>query len=58
MMAFGSITSIEAFETYRITRVAARIHDLRQKYGADIDTETVVKKRNKAVIKFGRYILK
>lgn len=34
---YGSITSMEAFEKYGITRLAARIKDLRD-MGYDIDT--------------------
>lgn len=36
----GSITSMEAFETYRITRLSGRIFDLRQR-GMDIVTDMV-----------------
>ena len=37
---YGSITSIEAFGLYRITRLASCIHDLR-KAGVEIETELV-----------------
>ena len=36
----GSITSLEAFEHYRITRLAARIHDI-ERHGTVIEREMV-----------------
>lgn len=42
----GSITTIESFFDYGITRLAARVWDLRS-MGVDIDTETVTKKSKK-----------
>lgn len=35
---YGVITSMEAFQTYQITRLAGRIHELREK-GYNITTE-------------------
>lgn len=43
----GSITSLEAFELYRITRLSGRIHDLRAQ-GNNITTEKV-KAKNGAI---------
>ena len=43
MEKYGSISSYEAFEKYRITRLSARIHDLREQ-GFNITTENKVKK--------------
>lgn len=37
---FGKITSIEAFREYGITRLSARIWDLRHKYGLVIESVT------------------
>ena len=39
----GKITSFEAFEKYRITRLSGRIYDLKDK-GYDIATNLVTKK--------------
>ena len=47
----GSITSMEAFETYRITRLSGRIFDLRQR-GMDIVTDMVY---GKGGIKYAVY---
>lgn len=38
MKEFGGITSMQAFEYFKITRLSARIHQLRQK-GIKIKTE-------------------
>lgn len=40
---YGSLTSMEAFELYGATRLAARVHDLR-KQGHLIDTREIVSK--------------
>lgn len=54
----GSITTIEAFFDYGITRLSARIYDLRYTYGIQIDTENVVKKTPEGgYVKYGRYSL-
>lgn len=42
---YGKITSMKAFERYGITRLAARIHNLREK-GYPIKTDTIT--NNKA----------
>lgn len=47
----GSITSMEAFETYRITRLSGRIFDLRAR-GMDIVTDMVY---GKGGIKYAVY---
>lgn len=39
MKQFGGITSMQAFEYFHITRLSARIHDLRRR-GFKITTET------------------
>jgi hypothetical protein len=53
----GSISSLEAFREYGITRLAARIHDLR-KQGWDIDSADERKtNRYGGTVKFARYIL-
>lgn len=36
---FGSITSYEAFREYGITRLSARIYDLRRDFGLNITSE-------------------
>lgn len=46
LIEHGHITSIEAFFDYWITRVSARIYDLRA-MGIEIETETVTKKTEK-----------
>lgn len=55
---FGSITPLEAFENFAITRLGARIYDLRQ-LGIVIDT--VIERgfnRFGEPIKFARYFLR
>ena len=42
MKNFGCITSLEAFHSYKITRLAARIDDLR-KLGYGIITDIIIK---------------
>lgn len=42
MEKYGSISSYEAFDKYRITRLSARIHNLREE-GYNIITENKVK---------------
>lgn len=55
---FGSITSLEAFENFAITRLGARIYDLRQ-LGIMIDTviERGVNRFGEPT-KFARYYLR
>lgn len=50
LVRYGSITSIEAFNDYKITRLAARIHTLRER-GVQIKTSLVGSKH------FARYSL-
>ena len=49
----GSITSMDAFQSFQITRLAARISDLRQ-MGYEI--ETIMEHKNHK--RYARYILK
>ena len=55
---YGSITSMEAFKNYSITRLSARIKDLRD-MGYDIDT-VMVESENKygEPVRFAKYIYK
>lgn len=53
---YGGLTSLEAIRLYRITRLAARISDLK-KNGYNILSETVRKKEGKKTIKYSRYWL-
>ena len=50
LVRYGSITSMEAFNDYKITRLAARIHTLRAR-GVQIKTSLVGPKQ------FARYSL-
>ena len=53
----GSISSLEAFREYGITRLAARIHDLRNQ-GLDIESaELRITNRYGGTVKFARYRL-
>ena len=52
----GGLTSLEAIRLYSITRLAARISDLRKK-GYNILSETIRKKDGKRTIKYSRYWL-
>ena len=55
---YGSITTLAAYDQYRITRLSARIWDLRNK-GYPIDTVYyTVNDRNGDTVRFGRYFLK
>lgn len=54
MLTNGSITSMEAFRRYRITRISAVIFDLRA-MGVDIETEMVTKKRKGETLHYGVY---
>lgn len=58
----NGITSMEAFDRYRITRLSARIHDLRYKYDIPITTtmeENVVFgwNGNKYLERYARYTI-
>ena len=53
---YGGLTSLEAIRLYSITRLAARISDLRKK-GYNILSETIRKKDGKRTIKYSRYWL-
>ena len=57
ILEHGSITPMDAFFDLAITRLPARIHDLRHIWGVDIDTETVVKKTDGDIVRYGRYTL-
>lgn len=49
-----SITSLQAFQLYTATRLAAIIFDLRKK-GWDIVSEPVVKKQNDETVRYVKY---
>lgn len=55
---YGSLTSMEAFKNYSITRLSARIKDLRD-MGYDIDT-VMMESENKygEPIRFAKYVYK
>lgn len=57
----GSITSIEAIDDYKITRLSAVIHTLRERDGIEIDTEIVKQKAlgvcGREYSQYGRYSL-
>lgn len=58
MREHGSITSMEAFEKYGVTRLSACIFDLR-KMGYDIETQRIeTTTRFGETTQYGRYILK
>lgn len=57
MQTYGSISSMEAFRELGITRLSARIYDLRRE-GYQIDTWRVSKKQNGEKIMYFRYYLK
>lgn len=55
----GSITTYESFTELFITRLSARIHDLKHKYGYEFDEEWITKKnRYGKTTTFKKYILK
>ena len=57
LQQFGSITSMEAYELYGITRLSGRIYDLRQMgYAIKGVTESSVNRYGKKV-KYRRYSL-
>lgn len=56
---FGSITTYESYTELFITRLSARIWDLKHKYGCKFDEEWVTKKnRYGKTCCFKKYILK
>ena len=56
---FGSITTYESYAELFITRLSARIWDLKHKYGCEFDEEWVTKKnRYGKTCSFKKYILK
>lgn len=58
ILQHGSITSLECVLELRITRLSARIYDLRNKYGVPIETESVVKKHEDGTyVRYGKYTL-
>ena len=55
----GSITTYESYSKLFITRLSARIYEIKHKYGIDIDEEWVTKKNIYGKIySFKKYILK
>lgn len=52
----GSITSMTAFNKFRITRLASCIHRLR-KYGYNIETERVFGRNEYGTYDYAKYIL-
>lgn len=56
LQKYKSITSWQAIQRYRITRLSAVIKMLRDE-GHDIDTERIVKKTNDGVVRYGKYTL-
>ena len=56
---FGSITTYESYAELFITRLSARIWDLKHKYGCEFDEEWIAKKnRYGKTCSFKKYILK
>ena len=53
----GSITSLDAFFDYRITRLSGRIFDLRE-MGIEIESEMISTKNNGAYTRYAKYRLK
>jgi len=56
LIRYGKITSIQAFNNYGCTRLAARIADLKA-MGIGIDTHMIYKKKNGETIHYGEYRL-
>ena len=57
LLDHGKITSMQAFRKYHITRLSARIYDLRQD-GMNIDNRHISKKkRNGERVNYDEYIL-
>lgn len=57
LKTFGSITSIEAIYNYGITRLSARIFELRKKGVAVKTTYVTVKNRFGEQVTYAKYIL-
>lgn len=58
MKKYGSITSMEAFQAFGITRLSARIKELRE-MGYDIETVMMENvNRYGEYVRFGKYVLK
>lgn len=56
---FGSITTYESYAELFITRLSARIWDLKHKYNCEFDEEWITKKnRYGKTCSFKKYILK
>lgn len=56
LQTYGTITSMEAFDLYGATRLAAIVHDFR-KMGYDIETcELVGKNRFGEVCQYAKYV--
>ena len=54
----GSITTLEAFQDYGVTRLSARIWDLRHKMGHEIESETIAgKNRYGETTTFSKYFI-
>ena len=56
MREHGSISTIEAFTEYGITRLSARVWDLRND-GVEIESEMVTKKRGGTTVTYAVYKL-
>lgn len=55
----GSITTYECYSQLYITRLSARIFDLKKKYGLEFEEQWVTKKnRYGKICSFKKYILK
>jgi hypothetical protein len=53
----GSLTSLEAIQKYGITRISARVYDLRER-GHDVQTELIqVPNRRGKIVRAGLYYL-
>lgn len=58
LKAYGSITSLEAFEYYGITRLSGIIYRLKNEFGMDIETENKTKKnRHGNICNYAKYHL-
>lgn len=57
MMENGGITSMEAFRKLGITRLSARIYELRE-LGYPIENKHITKKHKGVTVTYDRYVLK
>ena len=57
LQVWGSITSWDAFKMYDITRLSARIWDLRHKYGLNITTDRTQVETKWGTTSVARYTL-